>query len=191
MAGVVWPTVPTNNERQRMERPDLSGWPEKARSYVEPYMEHLEGRAKDLEGRLAAAVGDPGAGAPRARATDPGTSRRAAFDAYPAAHTRRWTILHVVARAGERGMTQSEVANATGIAGVWKRLSELDQGGWAVPSGEERKGEAGSAQRVYVVTAKGREAVARDDASESRQASTKDRVPDTIPANLFASADEE
>jgi hypothetical protein len=171
-----------------MERPDFT---QCKRSEARVYAEHLEGVIEDLTERLERVVGNPGAGAPKARASDPSTSRQASFDAYPKVGSRRWTCLQTIARAGQRGMTQSEVIATTNIQGAWKRLSELDEGGWIQPDGVERKGSAGSMQRVYVITEKGQEAIRKDQASETRQASTKTRVPDHIPHNLFAKTSED
>lgn len=89
-----------------------------------------------------------------ARGGDPDTSKKAAFDIYPRSGSYRHRALLAVARAGARGATYDEVADATGIEGVWKRLSELKQGGWLTTSGHRKVGSTGSDADVYVLTPK-------------------------------------
>jgi hypothetical protein len=152
------------------------------------YIEHLE--------RLLARQID--AVPVRARNTDPGTSHKAAFDAFPAAKTNRGRILRSLARAGERGMTQDEVTLETGISGAWKRLSELHQGGWVVTL-ETRAGKlSGSDQNVYTITDRGRTALGRESEGMPPVAPVKrDGTPASppselhVPATLFGLGDDE
>lgn len=134
---------------EAMDRPDPQNC---TRHQAWAYIEHLE--------RLLARQVD--AAPVRARATDPGTSHQAAFDHFPKAGSRRHVILHALARAGDHGLTQDEVAVETGINGAWKRLSELHQGGWAARL-ETREGKlSGAEQHVYTITARGRAALGRE-----------------------------
>ena len=96
------------------------------------------------------------------RNTDPGTSHKAAFDVFPKMGTRRHTILHALARAGDRGLTQDEAAAETGIVGVWKRLSELYLGGWADRQDTRTGTLSGAEQHVYTITDRGMIAISRE-----------------------------
>jgi hypothetical protein len=90
-----------------------------------------------------------------ARKGDPGTSKQAALDVAPRTGTHREKALRAIFEAGQRGATYAEVMAATGINGVWKRLSELADGKWIKDSGVRRKVVAtGSDAIVYVVTDK-------------------------------------
>lgn len=98
---------------------------------------------------------DPGAPAAGGfRVTDPNTSKKAAFDAIPRSGTNRRKALEAVVSSLGAGMTYAEVEEATGINGVWKRLSELKDGGWIVVSGQRRVPKTGSDADVYVATLK-------------------------------------
>lgn len=90
----------------------------------------------------------------RARADDPSTSQRAALDALPRVGSQRRAAYEAIRAAGDRGMTYDEVEEATGISGVWKRISELKQGGWVTVAGERLIPATGSHGDVYVATSK-------------------------------------
>lgn len=96
----------------------------------------------------------PGDSLPGFRSDDPETSRKAALDHYPRAKTQRHQALLAVARS-EGGATYADVERITGINGIWKRLSELEQGGWIFPAGTRLIEETGSEGQVYIVTDKG------------------------------------
>jgi hypothetical protein len=92
---------------------------------------------------------------PQARSSDPATSHQAALDAWPRAKSQRSKALAAIIFARTIGMTYAEVEIATGINGVWKRLSELKQGGWIKTTGHTRLVPAtGSQADVYVATNK-------------------------------------
>lgn len=92
---------------------------------------------------------------PQARTSDPTTSHQAALDAWPRANSQRHRALMAIICASAIGMHYAEVELATGINGVWKRLSELKQGGWIKTTGYTRRVAAtGSQADVYVATNK-------------------------------------
>jgi hypothetical protein len=91
---------------------------------------------------------------PGFRSSDPDTSRQGAFDAYPRSGTHRLRALDVVwRRRAFGGATYEDVETATSIKGVWKRLSELKQGGWVRVEGT-RKVSTGSQADIYYPTLK-------------------------------------
>lgn len=96
--------------------------------------------------------------APGARETDPATSHKASFNAAPRAGSQREQSLICIIRYFNQsmgdGLTYKEVEVRTGIQGCWKRLSELEQGGWIYPSGTRLVSETGSEARVYYPTDK-------------------------------------
>lgn len=142
-----------------MQRPNLAI---ANRRQATEYIKYLESEVEDLQKRLSAAVKGAGDNAlPGARNSDPATSHSAAATAYPKSGQNRWKVLMEVALAGERGLTQDEVLERSGVAGAWKRISELLQGGWIGVHGT-RKGHSGTDQRVYVLTPKGAEAIKAD-----------------------------
>lgn len=95
---------------------------------------------------------------PGFRRSDPGTSKKGAFDAYPRSGSQRWKALMAVRSTYPRGATYEEVVKATGINGVWKRLSELKQGGWITARGQRRVS-TGSEADIYYLTVKGSDAL--------------------------------
>lgn len=99
---------------------------------------------------------DRSAPSPGFRRTDPDTSRQAALDAYPRASTHRRYALNAIIRSGATGMTYYDVEKDTGINGVWKRLSELKQGGFIKHDGDRVRvvPKTGSNAEVYVATKK-------------------------------------
>jgi len=91
---------------------------------------------------------------PGFRGTDPDTSRKGAFDAYPRTGSDRLCALDVVWVCREDGgATYEDVVQATGNKGAWKRLSELKQGGWIIAEGA-RKVSSGSQASIYYPTMK-------------------------------------
>jgi hypothetical protein len=87
------------------------------------------------------------------RADDPSTSQKGAIDAYPRSGSQRWTALTVIADS-PYGMTYMDVEVRTGIKGIWKRISELKEGGWVTTKGTRNIPETGSDGDVYVATPK-------------------------------------
>lgn len=94
-----------------------------------------------------------------ARRSDPDTSQRAKLDAMPRTGTHRHRALLAIVQAGSRGMTYAEVEDAIGVTGIWKRLTELREGGWVLIDGERRVQRTGSDAQVYKATEKGRREV--------------------------------
>lgn len=86
------------------------------------------------------------------RNSDPDTSKRGGVDVYPRSGSQRWMALMAIAVAGDRGATYGDVEDATKIRGVWKRISELKQGGWIETSGTRVIEETGSEGDVYILT---------------------------------------
>lgn len=87
-----------------------------------------------------------------ARTTDPSTSKLAALRQMPRSGSQRAVILNAIRQAGHRGMTQHEVALACPqIGGVWKRISELKQGGHVIECGSRRDPLTQTENTVYVV----------------------------------------
>lgn len=97
---------------------------------------------------------DPGRNRlPGFRGGDPSTSRKAALDAYPRSGSNRFAALRAVWSLRQHGATYEDVGGVTGINGVWKRLSELKQGGW-IESRGTRKVSTGSEADIYYPTQK-------------------------------------
>ena len=100
---------------------------------------------------------------PKARSTDPSTSKEAAVHNRPRAGSQRARLLeaivfHSTPGPGPRprnGLTAEEAAKQTGIRlnSASTRMSELLRGGWIEESGQRRT-EAGENATVYVATAK-------------------------------------
>jgi hypothetical protein len=86
------------------------------------------------------------------RRSDPDTSKKAAFDVVPRAGSQRRKALEAL--LDHDGLTYAGVEAITGINGVWKRLSELKQGGWIEVRGTRRILETGSEGDVYYPTVK-------------------------------------
>jgi hypothetical protein len=84
---------------------------------------------------------------------DPDTSKLGAFDAYPRSGTHRLLALDVVWGHRFDGVTYEDVERITGVRGIWKRLSELKQGGWIIPKGT-RKVSTKSQADIYYPTMK-------------------------------------
>lgn len=142
-----------------MKRPPL--FTATRRQYID-YIEYLEGQLRvltDVEGIQ-----------PGARGTDPSTSKRAATLAHPRVGTHRFRVLEVLALHADRGgLTSEEIGLMTGINGVWKRCSELHDGGFAYTEGE-RKTLSGDDARIYHISSKGRLALSREKQQKSVQA---------------------
>jgi hypothetical protein len=86
------------------------------------------------------------------RGSDPDTSRKGALDVYPRASSYRHKALIAIAKSGDKGMTYEEVEHATGINSVWKRLSELRDGGWIYEAGERVVKGTGSQATIWKLT---------------------------------------
>lgn len=87
------------------------------------------------------------------REGDPDTSRKGALDAYPRSGSQRWRALLTI-HAAPDGLNYAEVESRTGIKGIWKRISELKDGGWVVARGERFIPESQSMGDVYYTTEK-------------------------------------
>lgn len=68
------------------------------------------------------------------------TQKRAAFAATPRTGTTRRAVYDAIASAGARGMTDHEIAEATGLtySSLGPRRRELISGGWVRDSGKTR-----------------------------------------------------
>lgn len=88
---------------------------------------------------------------PRARATDPATAHTAAQLAEPKAGTNRAIALHHLRQAGERGLTDFELADLTGLqqTSVGKRRGELRDAGLVVDTGRTRPAPSGAPAIVW------------------------------------------
>lgn len=100
------------------------------------------------------------------RKGDPGTSAKGAVDAYPRSGSQRWKALLGVASRGSEGATYEVVAMITGVQGIWKRLSELKDGGWIEVIGQEEVSTGSDADK-YRITERGRRFI---EIKEGRQA---------------------
>jgi hypothetical protein len=168
-----------------VNRPDLDHC---RRSEARAYVEHLEGKIASLGDRISELAGDPASPAVKARRSDPSTSKRAAVEHYPQAGKNRHKVLLVIERLGSA--TSDEVLVESGVAGAWKRISELAQGGWIEACGERDGTLSGKTQQAYKLTAKGRTARGREREGMPPVAPTRaDGSPakpphDLIPAGL-------
>ena len=110
----------------------------------------------DLKDEFDVELPDPQQNSPGgARSSDPSTSHKAALDALPRTGSQRFRALQAIAAASPAGYTYEEVQQATGIEGVWKRLSELKQGGWIRVIGQRKIQSTGSDGDIYALTEKG------------------------------------
>jgi hypothetical protein len=157
------------------------------------YWEHLEGKVADLERKLAEAT-DVTRAPVRARRSDPSTSQRAAAEHYPKAGKNRHRVLLAIEKLGSA--TNDEVLVESSVPGAWKRVSELLQGGWIEVCGERDGTLSGKPQQAYRLTAKGREARARErEGMPPVHPTRRDGTPATapkdlhVPAGLFDSTD--
>lgn len=92
---------------------------------------------------------------PVARATDPVTSWDAARDAKALSGRNRQMAYRALQDAGERGLTDFELADITGVAqtSIGKRRKELQDAGYVVATDMTRPAPSGSAARVWRVAA--------------------------------------
>ena len=90
---------------------------------------------------------------PGFRSNDPKTSRNAAIDKYPTTGSDREKALDVIWENRENGTTADEVRIATGIDGIWKRVSELKKHGFIYAKGT-RKVTSGSRASIFYPTLK-------------------------------------
>lgn len=90
-------------------------------------------------------------GRPVARATDPDTSHQAAEDVLPKAQRHRDLALAALRLAGERGLTDFELADLTGVAqtSIGVRRHELVKLGLVVATDDRRSAPSGSAAIVW------------------------------------------
>lgn len=86
------------------------------------------------------------------RSSDPDTSRKGALDVYPRSGSQRWKALIAIAKSGDHGLTYAEIELKTDVNDVWKRLSELRDGGWIKESGERVVKGTGSMATIWKIT---------------------------------------
>lgn len=84
-----------------------------------------------------------------ARTADPDTSKRAALRQAPRSGSQRGRILDALREHGP--MSSREIEEQTGIAGAWKRVSELKQGGHICELRIERDDQTGTDVTVYAL----------------------------------------
>lgn len=89
---------------------------------------------------------------PTARRTDPDTSRAAAALAEPRAGTNRAKALAALRSAGQGGLTDFELADATGVAqtSIGVRRKELRDAGYVTDSGRRRPAPSGTPAIVWI-----------------------------------------
>jgi len=92
---------------------------------------------------------------PPARATDPSTSWDAARDARVLSGHHRQMAYDALTDAGERGLTDFELADVTGVAqtSIGKRRKELQDAGLVEATDMTRPAPSGSAARVWRLSA--------------------------------------
>lgn len=97
------------------------------------------------------------------RTDAPPTQEEAAYTVMPRTGTQRMTVLERIVEAGERGQTDDEVADATGIyrSSVTPRRLELREGGWIDDSGTQRQTGHGGNGIVWVATEKANNALGK------------------------------
>lgn len=88
------------------------------------------------------------------RGSDPDTSRKGAIDVYPRSGSYRYKALIEIAKSGDQGLTYHQVEEKTGLKSVWKRLSELRDGGWIYEAGERLVQTTGSMATIWKITPK-------------------------------------
>jgi len=95
---------------------------------------------------------------PTARNTDPATSHLAAEDARALSGRHRRLAYETLRAAGDRGLTDFELAARTGIAqtSIGVRRKELVRAGYAEPTGERRPAPSGSLAMVWRAKGDGR-----------------------------------
>lgn len=86
-----------------------------------------------------------------ARSSDPDTSKQAALANEPRRGTQRAKALDAFRRAYPHALTAAEVESFTGIKGVWKRISELKQGGHIVQVGVRRNPGSGTDAETFTI----------------------------------------
>lgn len=89
--------------------------------------------------------------APTARHTDPDTSHAAAALAAPRATTNRAAALAALRAAGDRGLTDFELADITGVAqtSIGVRRKELRDAGLVEATGDRRPAPSGALATVW------------------------------------------
>lgn len=108
----------------------------------------------------AAPLADPGVDTIGKFHGDPQvTEIAAALRALPRTGSQRRLVLDGVGAAGERGLTDEEIAVVEGVADTAHRTrrNELVKGGWVRDSGRTRKTDSGSDSIVWVLTDQGRD----------------------------------
>ena len=91
----------------------------------------------------------------------PETERRSAIEEYPRSGTMRLAVLRAIELAGDRGLTDWEGSEVTGIYlyTYAPRRVELKEGGWVEDSGLRRSTPSGKLAAVWTLTVAGRQAL--------------------------------
>ena len=112
---------------------------------------------------------DAAAVMPRARRSDPQTSKDAAASAGDLASTHRSQVLGALAVHGAMGKTRIAAVTGIGDVAVARRLSELGEAGLATPTGQTERSASGRAERVWkAVRRDGATTTCRTEPSEQR-----------------------
>lgn len=87
-----------------------------------------------------------------ARNSDPATAKLVALQNEPKRESQRGRALAAIRGAGMHGLTAHEVERETGIDGIWRRISELKQGGHIVAIGTRTDPTTGAGGDVFRTT---------------------------------------
>jgi hypothetical protein len=87
-----------------------------------------------------------------ARNSDPSTSKLAALQNEPRREGQKGRAVAAIRGSGMRGLTAHEVERQTGVKGIWRRISELKQGGHIVAVGTRVDPETGADCDVFRAT---------------------------------------
>jgi len=114
-----------------------------------------KGKGKKKEAKCPACGGVGFTEEPTARNTDPSTSHEAAEDARAHSGRHRAMALEALRKAGPSGLTDFELADATGVAqtSIGVRRKELVNAGLVEATAERRPAPSGSAAIVWRVVA--------------------------------------
>ena len=122
-------------------------------------MSQLDIFGDEVDATTLPPVDDNRIGAFHGPASDaPETERAAAISVYPRTGTARRAVLDAIAAAGDRGMTDEEVALKCRLRlyTAAPRRNELVRDGWARDSDERRPTTTGTPAVVWVLTDEGR-----------------------------------
>lgn len=93
--------------------------------------------------------------------------QKGALDRYPASGTQRHTILCAAVKAGDGGVTRSELASSLGLpdSSTDARVLELLAGGWMVRTARTRPTPSGAEAQILMATERARARVHHELAS--------------------------